>query len=100
MEFNAEKVPVMTGGLECIRAGFIPGGLKNNREFAECVVEYAPGVPDALRTLIYDPQTAGGLLISVGSRSAELVAELRAAGLPASEIGRVVPERKAAIAVR
>ncbi len=100
MEFYADRIPVMAGALECIRAGFIPGGLKNNREFAECVVEYAPGVPEDLRTLIYDPQTAGGLLISVGLRAAELVTELRAAGLPAAEIGRVVAARKPVVTVR
>ena len=90
IEFDASKIPVMTGAMECIRAGFIPGGLKNNREFAECLVEYADGVAEDLRTLIYDPQTAGGLLVSVGSRAAELVAELKRAGLPAAAVGRVV----------
>ena len=90
IEFDASKIPVMTGAMECIRAGFVPGGLKNNREFAECLVEYADGVAEDLRTLIYDPQTAGGLLVSVGSRAAELVAELKRAGLPAAAVGRVV----------
>src|SRR6202040_62270 len=33
------KIPVLEGALECIRAGHIPGGLKANREFAECVVK-------------------------------------------------------------
>src|ERR1019366_5607680 len=47
-----------------ISAGCVPGGLKNNRDFAECLVEYDDGVPDDVRALLFDPQTAGGLLIS------------------------------------
>ena len=100
LEFDAAAIPVMTGAMECIRAGFVPGGLKNNREFAECLVEYAPGVPEELRTLIYDPQTAGGLLVSVASGAEEMAAELKHAGLQAAVVGRVVEERKPAIAVK
>jgi len=37
---SAEKVPLLEGALECVRAGYIPAGLRNNREFAECLVEY------------------------------------------------------------
>ncbi len=61
---SAGRIPVLEGALECVRAGYIPGGLKNNRDFAECLVEYDEGVPDDLRALLFDPQTAGGLLIS------------------------------------
>jgi selenide,water dikinase len=95
MEIEAAKVGAMTGALECIRAGFIPGGLKANREFGECVVEYADGVPEELRTLLFDPQTAGGLLISVAAGDSEkLVNELRAAGVSSAQIGKVVPVHK------
>jgi selenide,water dikinase len=100
IDFFSDKVPVMTGAIECIRAGFIPGGLKNNQEFAECLVEYEATVPAELRTLIFDPQTAGGLLISMGGDSERLVSELRQAGLPAAGIGRAVADRKPLIAVR
>ena len=96
----ASQIPVMTGAMECIRAGSIPGGLKANREFAECVVEYAGSVAEELRTLIFDPQTAGGLLISVASDDAsKLAAELKAAGLQAAEIGEVVENGKPLIRV-
>ena len=64
IKIHASKVPILEGALACIQAGHIPGGLTNNRNFAECLVEYAPDVPDDLRTILYDPQTAGGLLIS------------------------------------
>jgi selenide, water dikinase len=94
----ASKVPILEGALECVRAGHIPAGLKANREFAECVAQYDDGIADDLRTLLFDPQTAGGLLISVGQESAaELVRALTSSGVPAAEIGTVMPRTKVLI---
>jgi selenide,water dikinase len=84
----ASKVPLLEGALECVRAGDIPGGLKANRNFAEGCVEYADDIPEAVRTLLHDPQTAGGLLISVGGKDAErLAAALKDAGTDEVTIG-------------
>ncbi len=85
---KAANIPVLDGALDCIDAGYIPGGLKANREFAECLVGYEPSVPDDIRTLLFDPQTAGGLLISVAAEdSGTLMRALRDAGVPAVDIG-------------
>jgi selenide,water dikinase len=95
---SAGKVPLLDGALDCIHAAHIPGGLKNNRDFAECLVEYDPGVPDDLRTILYDPQTAGGLLICTPDGEA-LTQALNQAGVPAVQIGEVLPESKPRIQV-
>ena len=98
--FHAGKIAVLEGALDCIRAGYIPGGLKANRDFAECLVEYEASVPDDIRTLLFDPQTAGGLLISVAAADAgALTSALRDAGVPAVEIGEVIPRTKPLIRV-
>jgi selenide,water dikinase len=98
---HAGRIPVLPGALECIRAGYIPGGLINNRDFAECVVDYEAGVPEDLRALLFDPQTAGGLLISVASEeSAKLTQSLHAAGVAAIHIGEVVAKTKPLITVK
>jgi selenide,water dikinase len=90
IELFSNKVPLLPGAIECVRAGFIPGGLKANREFAECVVEYQKEVADELKMLLFDPQTAGGLLISVAEQEAQaLLQALRSTGIPAELIGRV-----------
>jgi len=92
LEIETTSVPLIPGALEAVRLGAIPGGLLANREFAECMVGDAPGstIPDEVRTLLYDPQTAGGLLISVAAGNAStLTGALRAAGVPAAEIGWV-----------
>jgi len=90
-QISAGAVPVLDGALECVRAGYVPGGLKNNREFAECMVEYASGVAEDVRTILYDPQTAGGLLISTPDGAA-VVDALADAGVAAAMIGEVVAQ--------
>jgi selenide,water dikinase len=97
---RSAKIPALEGALDCIHTGHIPGGLKANRDFAECMVGYDPSVPDDIRTLLFDPQTAGGLLISVAADDAEgLTRALRKAGVPAVEIGGVIASTKPLIRV-
>ena len=94
VRIRASQIPVIAGALECVRAGNVPGGLKANRQFAEGCVEVAPEVPQELVTLLYDPQTAGGLLIAVAAGDAErLGADLRNAGVDAVDIGEVLPKQ-------
>ena len=84
----SKKIPILPGAMECVRAGYVPGGLKNNRDFAECCVAYEEGIGEDLKALLFDPQTAGGLLISVAAEdSARLTDSLVAAGVPAVVIG-------------
>lgn len=93
LEIETACVPLIEGALEAVRSGAIPGGLLANREFAECLVEDSgeSRIPDDLRSLLYDPQTSGGLLISVDSENApNLLGSLQTAGQPAAIIGRVL----------
>ncbi len=100
LKIHANAIPLLEGARECIRAGYIPAGLKANREFAECVVTYEAGVIEELKTLLFDPQTAGGLLISVASQDADrLRTALRDAGIPVVEIGEVLSEGKSLVFV-
>jgi len=91
IRLHAGHIPLLEGALECVRQGHIPGGLTANREFAECVVGYEDGISEEIKTMLFDPQTAGGLLISVAADgSDELARALRAARVPAVEIGEVL----------
>ena len=97
---HAKEVPLLPGARECVRAGFIPGGLNANRDFAECVVSYDNGVDDELKTLLFDPQTAGGLLISVAADFADsLQSALQRAGVSVAGIGEIVASTKPLIQV-
>jgi selenide,water dikinase len=101
LRIEARKVSVLPGALECIRLGFIPGGLNNNLDFAECMVTYADSVPQELRTILYDPQTAGGLLISIAATDAErLMKAMQDRGVPVALIGDVVATEKPSIQIR
>jgi selenide,water dikinase len=100
LRFFSKRIPVLPGALDCIRAGYIPGGLKNNRDFAECCVEYEQEIAEYLKALLFDPQTAGGLLISVAAKdSARLTDSLKSAEIPATEIGAVVAANKPLIII-
>jgi selenide,water dikinase len=86
MEIETAAVEFLPGAVEYARAGAQPGGLKNNREYADCAVELAAEVAPEIEALLYDPQTSGGLLISVAE------ADLGKLGI-GRRIGRVLPRR-------
>jgi selenide, water dikinase len=93
IEIFVDQVPRIEGAIEAIRLGAIPAGLLANRQFAECLAADAEGsrIPDDRRILLYDPQTAGGLLIAVAAESADtLLTSLCGAGLKAARIGSVL----------
>ena len=97
---HSAKIPLLDGALDCVRAGNIPGGLTANRDFAECLVEYENGIPEEVKTILFDPQTAGGLLVSVASEhAAALTRALHDASVPAVEIGEVLLRTKPLIRI-
>ena len=100
LRLYAGKIPLLDGAMECVRAGYVPGGLKANREFAECAVRFDDSVISELRTLLFDPQTAGGLLISVADdAAAQLLADLRARNLSAAIVGEVIERAEPLISI-
>jgi len=86
------EVPIIAEAFDYAAMGLIPAGAYKNREFRQEMVERGPEVKQATEDLLYDPQTSGGLLISVGKESAEsLTAALKAAGIEsAAVIGEVL----------
>jgi selenide,water dikinase len=85
---DVESLPALPGALELAAAGVRTGGDRRNREFAGPHV--SSDAPDELEALAYDPQTAGGLLVTLPSdKRVVLEATFAAAGLPLYAIGRV-----------
>ncbi len=100
LRIYSKDVQVLPGALECVRAGYVPGGLVANRDFAECVVGYEAPISDELKTLLFDPQTAGGLLVSIASEDCEeFVLELADVGVPARCVGNVAESQKPLIRI-
>ena len=96
LEIEVDRLRFLPGALEYARLGAIPGGLKNNREFASCAVAMQREVPPEVDALLYDPQTAGGLLIALPEADA---AALAAAFSDAYAIGRVLVRQSKPIKV-
>ncbi len=86
---EADRMPAMEGALEVARGGVRTGGDPRNRDFAGAHVTL-DAVPDDLVALGYDPQTAGGLLVSLpADRAAVLEARFAEADLFLRRIGSV-----------
>ncbi len=91
LEFDHSRVPAMGGAMDCIDRKMIPGGLVNNRKYLEPLVEFKETVPEPVRTLLFDPQTSGGLLISCrADQAAAMILEMQQQEIPAVAIGTVV----------
>jgi len=69
IQIDPRAIQFLPGAVEYARLGAIPGGLKNNREFASSCVEGTSEFED----LLYDPQTSGGLLIALPEQDAALL---------------------------
>jgi len=98
VRIDSRKVPVMVEALTYATMGLIPAGAYRNREFREPMVVFAEAVERSRQDALFDPQTSGGLLISVrGTQAGGLVEALRDAGVEdPAEIGAVLtgPEEK------
>jgi selenide, water dikinase len=67
------RVEYLPGAIAASQAGFLSGGLKNNRQFVEGCAVFADNVAEEFRNLFHDPQTSGGLLIAVEESRANAV---------------------------
>ena len=101
IEVDASAVPLLEGALELASEGMLTSGDKTNREYVGADVELAPSVDENLIKLLFDPQTAGGMLIAFPEDKAGALLRALSAHYPhARLIGRVLPRNKTAIVVR
>jgi len=101
MVIDSKKIPLLSGVMEYAGLGLIPGGAHSNCRFYSCRVEVDSGVSNLLMDILYDPQTSGGLLISLPPDQAEaLVETLKKEGeVNSSIIGEVVSEPEGKIRI-
>ena len=101
LELDSRTVPLLPDAAEAAGMGLVPAGAYANRDYLN-QVEFRPEVPVNLQDLLFDPQTSGGLLISLAEDLAsDLLAELHAAGVAvAARIGRVTGKGTGKIHVR
>lgn len=98
---DSARIEFLPGALDYAREGYLPGGLQRNLDFIAGCVEFAAGISEDVRHLLFDPQTAGGLLLSTTVDDApRLLAALQQARIPCAEIGQAVPKTHPLILVR
>ncbi len=89
-EIDHKAFAYLPGAVQAAKDGHLPGGLKNNREFIGECAQFASSVPQEYRDLLFDPQTSGGLLISIAAEAgADALAALQRRGAAARIVGSV-----------
>ncbi len=87
---NKSSIPILPGVDELLREGIAPGGTHRNIESCDDAVTWGDGIQDSDRLLLCDPQTSGGLLISIHSDSVDgLLNDLKGRGVSGSVVGEV-----------
>src|ERR1700729_1299432 len=100
MKIDHKQIAYLPGAIEAARGRFFSGGMKNNRDFCESCVGFADYVPEEFRALLFDPQTSGGLLISIAPESANsALAAFERHKVPARAIGEIIPRRSPLIEI-
>jgi selenide,water dikinase len=101
MVIHASAVPFFRGIRDLVETGLLPEGLYRNRNFCTPQVTINPNCPEWLVDILFDPQTAGGLLIALAAEEADgLLLEMQRAGLAdARIIGEVTHSEKGKILI-
>lgn len=102
IEIDGESVPMLRNAREYANMGIIPAGMYKNLDYISPDVSVCEGVKQDILDVLYDPQTSGGLLISVPQqRASELIEELRnCKALCYDIIGRAVEKKEKYVIVK
>jgi selenide,water dikinase len=83
----SRQVPILPETADLAKMGIIPAGAHRNKEFRTQMIDFDPSVERHLQDILFDPQTSGGLLISVDQADASrLLSDLIATGEQAAAL--------------
>lgn len=96
-----KSVPIIDGAIEFAQMGLVPGGAYSNMHHIGDKVKFEGNISEAIQDILFDPQTSGGLLISVPKDSVDLLLEeLKDTPNEFAVIGEVVEKEDAFIIVK
>ena len=100
IEINSNDVPILDGAIDMAKMGIIPAGMYRNKEYISKDVDII-NIDTSIEDILYDPQTSGGLLVSVKEELAEdLIEDMKLNGsIEAKIIGSVKNKDKKYITV-
>jgi selenide, water dikinase len=100
-EIDHSAISYLPGAVDAAREGFLPGGLKHNRDFIGDCVGFADAVAQEYRDLLFDPQTSGGLLIAISPEFADAaISALHGHAVSVRRIGTVITKTNPLLFVR
>lgn len=99
-EVFADRIPYIDGAYEAAKAHLTTGGAKRNRQYYQDVIDFQIDDP-CMEEILFDPQTSGGLLITVPQDQLEgIMAEYKEKGIQAVHIGNIIEKQEKAIIVK
>lgn len=75
LEIWSDHIPVISESVDFAKMGIIPAGAYNNEGYVGEYIRFAEGIKQEIKDIMYDPQTSGGLLISVSEENSDKLME-------------------------
>ena len=98
---NSSSIPLLDGAMDYARQGVVPGGAYSNKTFLAPEIDYDSSVEEAMRLMLVDPQTSGGLLFAVSEKEAIPLLKRLQDHIPSAEIiGSVTKKTERPIQVK
>lgn len=98
LTIDFKSLKLLHGAKDCIEKGAIPGGTKKNMEFRGSFVENIETLPENVKSIIFDPQTSGGLLFTISPDKAdEILQKMRESDLDAFVVGEITANKETII---
>lgn len=99
---NSKNIPIIEGTIENAKMGLVPAGAYRNQGFIGDNVEFEKDIPVYMRDILFDPQTSGGLLISIEKEKANRLLDFYSENLKTefNIVGEVIEKQEKYLIVK